>query len=220
MMTGKFVPQAQAVSGTSIGVPIVNCRCPPVRQVSANVIVWGWPEGGLITKMLPRQRGAVPGDLLLVGRFFRSRSSQTKKKNLVIFVTPRIIDAPAIRITPRTMPFGPNDTRADADGHGAARAIAAAGSAANPRGAHALIPKGPLCWIIAVRSAGAEPESRVARLGLGAPPSRYSWTKFWSAKTVNLWHCLVHLKWGVLSLALAVAERLVQAYYNTNGLNM
>ena len=34
----------------------------------------------------------VIGDLPFVGKFFRSESSQTRKKNLIIFVTPTIID--------------------------------------------------------------------------------------------------------------------------------
>jgi len=34
----------------------------------------------------------VLGDLPVVGRLFRSESSQTSKKNLMIFVTPTIID--------------------------------------------------------------------------------------------------------------------------------
>jgi general secretion pathway protein D len=75
---GKFVPQAQAVGGSSIGVPITAELPLPhfrVRQVSANV----------------------------------SESSQTKKKNLVIFVTPRIIDAAGNPYhTEDEMPFGPN----------------------------------------------------------------------------------------------------------------
>jgi general secretion pathway protein D len=32
------------------------------------------------------------GDLPFVGKLFRSESSQTRKKNLIIFVTPTIID--------------------------------------------------------------------------------------------------------------------------------
>jgi len=34
----------------------------------------------------------VLGDLPLVGKLFRSESSKSRKTNLVIFVTPRIID--------------------------------------------------------------------------------------------------------------------------------
>ena len=46
------------------------------------------------------------GDLPFLGRFFRSESSQTKKKNLVIFVTPTIIDPAGNRLhLDEEMPF-------------------------------------------------------------------------------------------------------------------
>ncbi len=114
---GKFVPQAQAVSGTSIGVPITGQLPLPhfrVRQVSANVIVWDGQTvvlGGLITEDVTKVKDKVPflGDLPIVGRLFRSESSSTKKKNLVIFVTPKIIDAAGNPYhTEDEMPFGPN----------------------------------------------------------------------------------------------------------------
>ena len=50
--------------------------------------------GGLITEDVVKLKDKVPilGDLPLIGRLFRSESSQTAKKNLMIFVTPTIID--------------------------------------------------------------------------------------------------------------------------------
>ena len=49
------------------------------------------------------------GDLPLVGRFFRSESSTTAKKNLVIFVTPTIIDPAGNRAhSEDEMPFAQN----------------------------------------------------------------------------------------------------------------
>ena len=50
--------------------------------------------GGLISEKVQKQKDKVPllGDLPLLGRFFRSESSSSSKKNLVIFVTPRLID--------------------------------------------------------------------------------------------------------------------------------
>ena len=46
------------------------------------------------------------GDLPLVGRFFRSESKQTSKNNLLIFVTPTLIDPSGNRLhTDDEMPF-------------------------------------------------------------------------------------------------------------------
>jgi general secretion pathway protein D len=64
--------------------------------------------GGLISEDVTRLKDKVPvlGDLPLVGRLFRSESSQTLKKNLVIFVTPTIIDPAGNRLHAEgTMPF-------------------------------------------------------------------------------------------------------------------
>ena len=38
------------------------------------------------------------GDLPLVGRFFRSESKTTNKKNLLIFITPTLIDPAGNRV--------------------------------------------------------------------------------------------------------------------------
>jgi general secretion pathway protein D len=50
--------------------------------------------GGLITENVQRQKDKVPvlGDLPGVGRLFRSEQNITQRKNLVVFVTPTIID--------------------------------------------------------------------------------------------------------------------------------
>lgn len=98
---GAFVPQAQSASGGSgAGVPI-RAQLPlphfRLRQVTTSAIVWDGQTivlGGLITEDVTKLKDKVPllGDLPLVGRLFRSESSSTKKKNLMIFVTPTIID--------------------------------------------------------------------------------------------------------------------------------
>jgi type II secretory pathway component GspD/PulD (secretin) len=47
----------------------------------------------------------------LLGRFFRSESSKTRRKNLVIFVTPTIVDPAGNPIhTPDNLPYDPNVT--------------------------------------------------------------------------------------------------------------
>src|SRR5439155_3517762 len=68
-----------------------------LRQVTTSAIVWDGQTvvlGGLITEDVSKIKDKVPvlGDLPFVGRFFRSEASQTLKKNLIIFVTPTIID--------------------------------------------------------------------------------------------------------------------------------
>ena len=62
-------------------------------------------------KLFLKVKDKVPviGDLPLVGRLFRSESSSTFKKNLMIFVTPTIIDPAGNRYhSEEEMPFNPN----------------------------------------------------------------------------------------------------------------
>jgi type II secretory pathway component GspD/PulD (secretin)/tetratricopeptide (TPR) repeat protein len=99
---GQFVPQAQSVSGGAGGVGIpIRAQLPlphfRLRQVTTSAVVWDGQTialGGLITEDVVKLKDKVPmlGDLPLVGRLFRSESSATKKKNLMIFVTPTIVD--------------------------------------------------------------------------------------------------------------------------------
>jgi general secretion pathway protein D len=50
--------------------------------------------GGLISENVSKMKDQVPilGDLPLVGRLFRNEINQTQKNNLLVFVTPTIID--------------------------------------------------------------------------------------------------------------------------------
>lgn len=91
-----FVPQAITAGGVSINsvLPLPIFR---VRQVTTSCSVWDGQTvvlGGLISDNVTKTKDKVPilGDLPLLGKLFTSESSQTTKKNLVIFVTPRIID--------------------------------------------------------------------------------------------------------------------------------
>ena len=68
-----------------------------MRQVVSAVNVWDGQTlvlGGLLAETITTIKDQVPmlGDLPLVGRFFRSESKTTSKKNLLIFVTPKLID--------------------------------------------------------------------------------------------------------------------------------
>lgn len=111
---GAFVPQGQGGSLSSVGVPITAQLPLPrtrVRQVTTSAIVWDGQTvvlGGLISEDVTRLKDKVPllGDLPFFGKLFRSESSATKKKNLVIFVTPTIIDPAGNRVHQEgTMPF-------------------------------------------------------------------------------------------------------------------
>ena len=82
-----------------------------VRQVVSAVNVWDGQTvvlGGLLSETVTTIKDQVPmlGDLPLVGRFFRSESKTTSKKNLLIFVTPMLIDPSGNRLhTEDEMPF-------------------------------------------------------------------------------------------------------------------
>ncbi|MEI2723842.1 MAG: hypothetical protein V9H26_09970 [Verrucomicrobiota bacterium] len=93
---GPFVP----VAVTGGGIPITSVLPLPkfrLRQVTTSCIVWDGQTvvlGGLIISEITKNKDKVPilGDLPLVGKLFRSESSVNNRKNLVIFVTPTIID--------------------------------------------------------------------------------------------------------------------------------
>jgi len=114
---GLFIPKGQSVGGNSVGtaleaqLPLPRTR---VRQVTTSAVVWDGQTvvlGGLISENVTRFKDKVPllGDLPWLGKLFRSESSQTKKKNLVIFVTPTIIDPAGNRLhRDGDMPFDVN----------------------------------------------------------------------------------------------------------------
>lgn len=85
-----------------------------VRQVTTSAIVWDGQTimmGGLISEKVQRVKDKVPvlGDVPLLGRLFRSEGSASQKRNLVIFVTPTIIDPAGNRIhTEDNLPYDPN----------------------------------------------------------------------------------------------------------------
>jgi general secretion pathway protein D len=103
---GSFVPQSQSAAGSTIGIPLRATLPLPrlrVRQVTTSCIVWDGQTvvlGGLISEDIQKIRDKVPvlGDIPLLGRLFRSESSFTKKKNLMVFVTPSIIDPAGNRV--------------------------------------------------------------------------------------------------------------------------
>ena len=82
-----------------------------VRQVVSTVNIWDGQTvalGGLISENVISLKDKIPvlGDIPFVGRFFRSESKNTQKKNLIIFVTPTIIDPAGNRMhSEDEMPF-------------------------------------------------------------------------------------------------------------------
>jgi type II secretory pathway component GspD/PulD (secretin)/tetratricopeptide (TPR) repeat protein len=106
-----FSPQVQTSAG---GNPLTTTTPLPIfrlRQVVTSAIVWDGQTivlGGLLSEDSMKIKDKVPvlGDLPLVGRLFRSESSSTRKKNLVIFVTPTIIDPAGNRVhSEEELPF-------------------------------------------------------------------------------------------------------------------
>ena len=90
---GLYEPYAQTLTTNTINQPVFS-----VREVDTFVTVWDGQTvalGGLIREDVQKVQDKVPflGDMPLAGRLFRSDVDQKIKKNLVIFVTPRILDA-------------------------------------------------------------------------------------------------------------------------------
>lgn len=104
--------QFRAVVGNlAAPVPLPRFR---IRQVVTSSIVWDGQTvvlGGLISERVTKVKDKVPvlGDLPLVGRLFRSEAKASSKKNLVIFVTPTIIDPAGNRVhDENNLPYDPN----------------------------------------------------------------------------------------------------------------
>ncbi len=110
---GQFVPSA-LVSGQTGNASLTAVLPLPhfrLREVITSVTVWDSQTvvlGGLITDVVTKIKDKVPmlGDLPLVGRLFQSQSSSKSKKNLMIFVTPTIINPDGTRYhSDEEMPF-------------------------------------------------------------------------------------------------------------------
>jgi len=113
----QFIPQAVIGTGQAISTPIVGTLPLPIfraRGVVTSCNVWDGQTvvlGGLLTENVKKHKDKVPvlGDLPFLGRLFRSESSHTEKKNLIIFVTPRIIDPAGNPVhTMENLPYDPN----------------------------------------------------------------------------------------------------------------
>ncbi len=92
-LANLFTPRVQTVTNNVINQPVFN-----TRKVTTNVTIWDGMTvalGGLIREDVQKVEDKVPllGDIPLVGRLFRSDVDQKIKKNLIIFVTARLMDA-------------------------------------------------------------------------------------------------------------------------------
>ncbi len=77
---------------------VINQPIFSTRKVTTSVSVWDGQTvtlGGLIREDVQKTQDKVPliGDVPLVGRLFRSNVDQKIKRNLIIFVTARLLDA-------------------------------------------------------------------------------------------------------------------------------
>jgi general secretion pathway protein D len=89
---------ALGVAQTNILTPnVINQPIFDVRKVSTSVSVYDGSTvvlGGLVREDIQKVNDKVPvlGDVPLIGRLFRSKIDQNIKRNLIIFVTARLID--------------------------------------------------------------------------------------------------------------------------------
>ncbi len=113
----QFIPQAIIGSGSTVSTPLQSTLPLPIfrsRSVVSSCIVWDGQTvvlGGLLSENVTKTKDKVPmlGDLPFVGRLFRSESNKTQKKNLIIFVTPKIIDPAGNLVhTMDNLPYDPN----------------------------------------------------------------------------------------------------------------
>jgi general secretion pathway protein D len=82
------------------------------RNVDTKIVIWDGQTvvmGGLIKESLVTINDKIPllGDIPILGRLFRSEGSQSRKENLLIFVTARLVDPagkPIHRAEAMTMP--------------------------------------------------------------------------------------------------------------------
>jgi general secretion pathway protein D len=111
---GPFNPSVQSVGAQTVGVPLTAQLPLPrfrIRQVTTTCAVWDGQTvalGGLISEDVRNVKDKVPmlGDLPFLGRLFRSESKAMSKRNMVIFVTPTIIDAAGNRVnSDEDLPF-------------------------------------------------------------------------------------------------------------------
>ena len=97
----RYVPSLTNLSGIEsfiITPNVINQPIFSVRKVATSVSIWDGQTvalGGLIREDVQKVNDKVPilGDIPLAGRLFRSNVDQKIKKNLIVFVTARLMNA-------------------------------------------------------------------------------------------------------------------------------
>jgi general secretion pathway protein D len=90
---------AELVDWIQYGTPPFNIPQPifASRNATTSIVIWDGQTvvmGGLINETMLRFEDKIPflGDIPFLGRFFRSQGERSVKRNLLIFVTARIVD--------------------------------------------------------------------------------------------------------------------------------
>jgi len=100
VMPNVFTPTQVLLTNNVINQPIFS-----TRKVTTSVSVWDGQTvvlGGLMREDVQKSEDKVPiiGDIPLVGRLFRTNVDQHIKRNLVIFVTARLINPGGLPVNP------------------------------------------------------------------------------------------------------------------------
>ena len=94
----KSLTSLSGISITTLTDNVMNQPIFSVRKIKTNVSIWDGQTvalGGLIREDVQKVQDKVPllGDIPMAGRLFRSNVDQKIKRNLIVFVTARLMDA-------------------------------------------------------------------------------------------------------------------------------
>jgi general secretion pathway protein D len=94
----KSLLSPSGISITTLTDNVMNQPIFSVRKIKTNVSIWDGQTvalGGLIREDVQKVQDKVPllGDIPMAGRLFRSNVDQKIKRNLIVFVTARLMDA-------------------------------------------------------------------------------------------------------------------------------
>jgi type II secretory pathway component GspD/PulD (secretin) len=109
-------PSLGSFSTSGLNVVLLPTALPEfsVREVTTTVNVWDGQTvvlGGLVSSLITEETSEVPGlgDIPILGKLFQEKDKQETKRNLMIFVTPTLIDPAGNRVhSDDEMPFAQN----------------------------------------------------------------------------------------------------------------